>query len=181
MAKVHSVAAAFRADWDKAIGGLEGVSAGVVRSLRAYAEVDVEETLATIASAGDLGPGRGAGLLLTWRRWHPAYVVAEIARQLPELVERWPTRAVRREREIARQKRVHWADDAQRTVEAMGCGSWPKSVLCAQMNMRPGRFERLIDALIQVGAVKTWGDRAPSVLAVASPQWAREKILALVG
>jgi len=172
------VAAAFRSDWDVAIDALQGVSAGVVRSLRAYADVDVAETLATIGDAGAQGPGRGAGLLLVWRRWHPLYVVAEIERQLPELVERWPTKAERHNRRARDRLRDRWVADAVRILETLEAAPMPVDALAAKLGMRPGRFARILTALREIGAIREERQGA-RMFVVAPTHWVREKMFSL--
>ncbi len=175
---MQSVGATFRRDWERSIDVLTGVSAGVVRSLKAFAEADVSETLATISDAGDLGPGRAAGVLQAWHAWHLTYVHGQIARMLPELCERWPTKAERAKANARRQKRQRWVRDASRVVEAATVYYVGIGALQGKLELRPRRLAALVSKLEEIGAVRVRNDGA--VLALASPQWVGEKMHALV-
>lgn len=176
--KMQSVGASFRADWEHGIEKVEllySVSAGVVRSLRAYAEADVAETLATIADAGDLGPGRAADVLTAWHAWHPEYVRREIVRLLPELVERYPTVQARRANKSTQQRRDRWARDGAAIVGQLAqYTTWvTRDQALENSGLRPGRFDRLIIDLTSIDAVRV---RPGYLLAVTYPEWVWEKL-----
>lgn len=188
--EVRSIAETFRDDWARGVDGVVGVSsaepskparlsAGTVRSLKAHADADVAEIVETIREhAGQSSPKDAAAFLDAWRGWHQEYVRAEIARLLPGLRERWPTKEERRTEKSRQQYRDRWARDGAAVVGQLAqYQAWvTHDQALANSGLRPGRFTRLSVALVKIGAVRV---RSGHLLAVVSPEWAREKLRTL--
>lgn len=177
--KHQSIGAVLRAWWTEAaeLQKANGVSAGTVRAIQAHGEADVVETLASIADAGEQGPDVGADVLWAWLAWYPAYVGAEVARMLPVWVERWPTKEARWKENASRQKHARWCDDAAAIVNEAAVYWVRLDTLQRKLGLREKRCLALVKALHAIGAVRIRGE---TVLSVASAEYAREKMHALV-
>jgi hypothetical protein len=177
--KVQGLRDVLVAEWVRAaaVEHACGASRGACRAIKAYGERDVQEVMAAVAGAAELGPEQGAGVWDAWQGWYPRYVSAEVKRMLPELVARWPTVKLRKKREAQRQKRERWCRDGEAFVRTMGAEPWSLPVLRTMLGLKRRRFEALLTVLVKIGAVRRLGRE--SALAVASPEWSREQMQAL--
>lgn len=156
--EVRLIADAFRSDWANGIDGIVGASAGCLRALGAHADADVAELVETIKEhAAQTSPVGAARYVLAWGAWHREYVRAEIARLLPELRERWPTREDKKAKAAARARVLRWKNngaDIVRMVQGGEQSMYPAEWVRRRLGLETDRFSALVAALVTIQALR---------------------------